>query len=320
MRSALRARELVQRILAYGRLDSASRRPTEVAPLLEEVCTLLRSAAPANVHIHCRNDAPEVRVLAASGELHQILMNLGTNAVLAMKDRGGDLAFTMQREGEGRLLLIVSDTGDGIPHEIRERIFDPYFSTREPGEGSGLGLAIVARLVADMGGTIRVDSEIPGGTRFFVSLPECARPVESGSETAVGDDHEAAPTQACTATRTVLVVDDEDMVRATTAMILTHSGYQVVEASSAELALQRLLGSSQAIDLLLTDQTMPGMTGTELIAAIRGQGLNLPVILCSGFLDSAQLERVAALGVRETLDKPFSRQDLLAAVSRQLRG
>src|SRR5690606_216125 len=178
--SALRARNLIRRILDFSRSADVERRPVAVEPVLREVGALLRSSAPAGIRIEYRLNAPDAHVLADPGELHQVLMNLGTNAYLAMKNGGGTLTLSLERQLEdGMVVMGVEDTGTGIPPELQDRIFDPFFTTRESGAGTGLGLAIVQRLVSAMAGTVEFESEPGRGTVFRLRFPEVPGDVQA---------------------------------------------------------------------------------------------------------------------------------------------
>ncbi|MDZ7669820.1 MAG: response regulator [Gammaproteobacteria bacterium] len=311
--SGLRARDLVRRILAFSRTSEVNPRPLSVEPLLQEVGGLLRSSAPAGIGFEFRFDAPHAHVLADPGELHQIIMNLGTNAILAMKDQGGGtFRLALRREPDAREVIIeVCDTGPGIPAELRDRIFDPFFSTREPGSGSGtgLGLAIVDRLTTALGGSISFHSATDEGTCFVLRLAEVAG--DSPAADAPGEPPDILPSIREDRPLTVLVVDDEELVRATTTMILKRHGYDVREAASGESALRQIHDDSGAVDLLVTDQAMPGMTGIKLIEQVRELVPDLPILLCSGHLDEQEYARVEELGINGVLIKPFSRRVLL---------
>jgi len=311
--SALRARDLVRRILAFSRSTEVDRRPLAVEPLLREVGGLLRSSAPAGISFEFHFNAPDAHVLADPGELHQIIMNLGTNAILAMKDQGGNLRLALRREPDARELTIeVCDTGPGIPVELHDRIFDPFFSTREPGTGTGLGLAIVDRLTTALGGSISFHSTTGEGTCFVLRLAEVAG--DSPAADTAEETPDASPLAAAGGALTILVVDDEELVRATTTMILKRHGYDVREAASGESALRQIHEDNASVDVLITDQAMPGMNGITLIEHVRELVPGLPILLCSGHLDDQELARVEELGVNGVLIKPFSRRILLENV------
>ncbi|MBC52524.1 MAG: hypothetical protein CMQ34_01680 [Gammaproteobacteria bacterium] len=310
--SAERAAHLVKRILSFSQPHDANASSTPIAPVLHEAAALLRSTMPANITIRETINAPDVFIMATPDMLHQIIMNLGTNGCLAMKPDGGTLELRLDLLGSGdQALLTVSDTGPGIPPAIQHRIFEPFFTTRATGDGTGLGLAIVHKLVSQLGGSIRVSSRPKQGAEFALKF----RTVSSAPTTLTDDDGAVIAATDLTAAYHVLVVDDQELVRATIRMTLQREGMQVLEHASPAAALQHLMDDSDAsIDLLITDQTMPGMTGIQLATQARAFRPSLPVLLVSGNLSETERKAILALKPAVTLDKPFSRKLLLAAV------
>ncbi len=327
-RSASRARDLVRRILTFSRGAPEERQPVHVEPIVREVGTLLRSSLPAEIAIRYELNAPGARVLASTAELHQILMNLGTNAYLAMKPKPGTLTLRAVRvEDEGMVNFAVEDTGVGMPAEVRDRAFDPFFTRRAPGEGTGLGLAIVHGLVKSFGGSIELYSEEGKGTRVEINLPEVT--TDDGTPTALQAEErseEEPATDAARRTRTpgeergvtVLLVDDEPMVRRTLGRVLTRAGYLIREIADPQAALWAVRQSPEAFDLMLTDQNMPGMSGLDLAEAVRSVRPDLPIVLSSGYLDDAAMVRVERLGIEGAIEKPYNVIELQAVIERAL--
>lgn len=310
--SAERAAHLVKRILSFSQQHDANATSTPVAPVLQETAALLRSSMPANITIRETINAPDVCILATPDMLHQIIMNLGTNGCLAMKPDGGTLEFQLDLLGSGdQVLLTVRDTGTGIAPGIQHRIFEPFFTTRETGDGTGLGLAIVHKLVSQLGGSIRVSARSPMGTEFALKFRTVSPPLTVPSN----NDGNPESSAIAVSPYRVMVVDDEELVAATIRMTLQREGMQVVEHASPAAALQHLRQDSGAgIDLLITDQTMPEMTGIQLATQARALRPGLPVLLVSGNLNETERRELLALKATVTLDKPFSRKLLLAAV------
>lgn len=311
--SAERAAQLVKRILSFSQYHDANASSTQVAPALQETAALLRSSMPANITIRVTNRAPEdVCVLATPDVLHQITMNLGTNACLAMKPKGGTLEFCLDLSESGNeVLLTIRDSGVGIPADIQHRIFEPFFTTREPGTSNGLGLAIVYKLVTELGGSIQVSSQRGQGAEFVLTFKASA-PDKSATGISAPDTTRAA---SLAAPYRIMVVDDEALVRATIRMTLERDGMQVVDHASPDTALAQLeTMEGDAVDLLVTDQAMPGMTGIQLAARIRALRPTLPILLVSGNLTEEERKEIQSLHHVVTLDKPFSRKLLLAAV------
>ncbi len=235
--SAERASNLVRRILNVSHHSTVDPRPMPVAPVLQEGVALLRSSTPANIDIHCEINADEACILADPDSFNQIVMNLGTNACLAMKARGGTLRLRLCRlAGKNQIQLDVEDTGAGIPLEIQDRILDPFFTTRESGSGTGLGLSIVHRLVTAMAGTISLHSEPGSGTRFSLLFDEVPAVTDLYAASSQSVDEELKPQRRMR----VLIVDDEEMVRATLRNTLVREGYEVVDTGSPTFALQQL--------------------------------------------------------------------------------
>lgn len=311
IRSAERAAHLVKRILSFSQHHDAEASSTPVAPAIRETAALLRSTMPANITIRETINAPDACIMAAPDMLHQIIMNLATNACLAMKPGGGTLDFSLDLHGADEVLLTVSDTGTGIPADIQHRIFEPFFTTRDTGEGTGLGLAIVHKLVTELGGSIRVSSRPGHGSEFalkFRTTPPPAAATISSAETA---DASSTPGS----TYRVMVVDDEELVRATIRMTLQREGMQVIDYASPTAALHKLDKDRETtIDLLITDQAMPGMTGIQLATKARALRPGLSIVLVSGHLNEDERKQILDLKLSVTLDKPFSRKLLLAAI------
>ncbi len=319
--SVERARGLIKSILVFGRQSRADPVPTLVQNLVSEAQQLLAPTVPANVTVqaHCDDAAPPV--LADPNELHQLIMNLATNAVQAMGSRGGVLtlnlaartvSMTAARARSGLepghyVALTVSDTGPGMDESTQARMFEPFFTTKEPGRGTGLGLAVVHGLVKRIGGDISVDSAPGRGTRILVLLPAC--------EPATAEPALLPPEQPGLpgGTETLLLVDDEPMLINLGAAMLEPLGYRVITAADGAEAL-RAAAQADRIDLLLTDHNMPGMSGRMLAREMRDRFGDLPVILMSGAHDPDGNDPVAT----GRLEKPFRQRDLALAVRNAL--
>ncbi len=333
-RSAERARDLVQRILSFGRGVDANRCVLHLADVAAEVVRMTSTALPHNVSVslHAHTDAP---VLASVAEAHQIIHNLVTNAVHALNERGEVIVHLSQTQADGKqwVQLSVTDTGVGMDSATRERIFDPYFSTREVGRGTGLGLPIVQSLVNALGGSITVRSALGEGSTFIVLLPQAVMPAAVGpapqaempatvgqAPQAVHAGHALQPAIAerapSSATR-VLLVDDEVSVQKVTARLLSVLGCDVMLASNTTDALSKVSAADATIDLLVTDYRMPGRSGADLISAALELRPALRVVLVSGHIESATLPESIAHRV-VLLRKPFARHELADAVAAAL--
>ena len=323
--ASLRARELVEQILAFGRQSGgAEHSPINLPAAIEEARRFLRATLPVNITIdtECADDCGSV--LADATQLHQVLLNLGSNAAHAMRQHGGtlritvegtelnpDLALSIGKHAAARYVrLSVSDTGHGMDEATRSRIFDPFFTTKNSREGTGLGLAVVHGIVRSHRGAITVESTPGNGSIFHVYLPAASDEV-SYSEPAA----QAAPRGNG---EYVCVVDDEEVVGSCTKLVLENKGYRTFTFKSAEQCLAHLHAEPTHCALLVTDQTMPGMQGTELAALLRQTAPTLPIVIMSGFFSKISPDELTRLGQVELLAKPFTSQELALAVHRAL--
>jgi CheY-like chemotaxis protein/two-component sensor histidine kinase len=323
MQAGARGKTLVDRILAFSRSGMGERVPLHVQSVVEETLELLAASLPAKVRLTKQLDAADTAVVGDATQLHQVTMNLCTNAMQAM-DRGGALTVALERVevGERRLLsngalgagryvcLSVSDTGSGIPPAVLERMFDPFFTTKRVGDGTGLGLALVNSIVADLRGAIDVATQMDVGTTFTIWLPVAHEipmlPAEPAGEVPRGSGE------------TVMIVDDERALVALAEETLAQLGYEPVGFDSSVAALQAFRADSMRFDLVLTDETMPDLTGTELARQIRQLRPDISIILMSGYGGSQLSERAQAAGVFEVVRKPLVRRDIAEPVARAL--
>ncbi len=263
-------------------------------------------------------------VMADSTQMQQIIMNLCTNAAHAMRKEGGLLevelhnifldeesvaAYNYITPG-AYLRLVVSDTGHGIDPTIIKRIFEPYFTTKKKGEGTGMGLAVIHGIVKTHGGEITVYSEPGVGTTFHVLLPIAEKPGEAGTSL-----QEAAPTGG---RERILFVDDETALAGVAQLLLEKLGYTVVAKSSSVEALEAFRTDPNQFDLVITDLTMPNMTGIQLTKALKDIRLDIPVILCTGFSEAITAKQVKDLGIRKLLIKPVDKTTLAKAIREAL--
>ncbi|WP_223290251.1 ATP-binding protein [Nitratidesulfovibrio sp. SRB-5] len=314
-----RARDLIRQILTFSRQEEPSRLPLPPLAPIKETVRLLRATLPANVDI--RLDLAETGPLLANlSQLQQVIMNLCANAAHAMKEHGGVLHLALdaveldEDEAAARSLpapggyarLRVRDTGHGIPPDIMENIFDPFFTTKKPDEGTGMGLALVHGIVTAHGGAVAVQSTVGVGTEFEVLLPLAP---QAGEEAATRAD------SAHSGSGLALVVDDEAPLAAIMGAMLEKLGYRAVVTANPQDALERFRADPASWRLVVTDQTMPGMTGTELTRQMRALRPDLPVVLCSGFSEGLGHDAAMEAGVSMMLAKPLLRADLAAALS-----
>ena len=325
-KAANRAANLVRQILTFSRKQQQEKAPLQISLIVKEALKLLRASIPSTIEIRQEITA-QGAVLADATQIHQLVMNLCTNAYHAMLDRGGVLGVSLKemaidqemvyREVDlpaGRYVtLTVSDSGCGMDQETMARIFDPYFTTKDVGKGTGLGLAVVHGIVQDHQGRIVVYSEPGHGTTFTVYLPmimpEGAVVDLSEEETPVSTGHER-----------VMVVDDEGAIRDLVCQFLSQAGYRVEAFVNGKEAWQALSVSPDEWNLLVTDQTMPEMTGEQLAAKVQTVRPDLPIILCSGYNTILGGDKAKEVGVFAALQKPVSRSTLLAHVAKALAG
>lgn len=314
-----RAREVVRQILTFSRRTRTNRSAVRIEALLTDTQSLLRAMIPSTVQVVFRDDAPGAVVEGDTTQLRQLqqlLLNLCSNAEYAMRaTNGGTLTVQARWEDHAPVTAVrlsVTDTGVGIPADVRARMFEPFFTTKPVGEGTGLGLSALHGIVGAHGGTITVTSDLGRGSTFDVVLP-----AHHADDAASQEPPVMAP--AAAATRRILLVDDEPAVMKAVQRTLQRRGYEVETASNGAEALERLR-TRQGIDLVITDQTMPVMTGTELFEQLRADGLTMPVILASGFGAAVDRARIDGSGDVWRMDKPFATDELLAMVSRAMAG
>ncbi len=308
-----RGADLIRQILTVGRPREASQRVIRLGDVVEEAVGLLRSTIPAGVQLSASVAADTPAVLGDPARIHQMLLNLCTNAWQALPDGAGRITIAGQSAAPGGndggparrwARLEVTDTGPGMTEEVAQRIFDPFFTTKPAGEGSGLGLSVVLGIVNEHGGVIRVKSSPGAGATFEILLPG----VEPSSET-------APPwTPAAARPRRVLYLDDEpSLVRAIQAM-LKSLGHQAVGLSDPAQACAEFRRAPNAFDVVITDHNMPGLSGIEVARVMTALRPDLPVILTSGHVPEPLREQAAGAGVRRILEKPTTMEDLSRAI------
>jgi PAS domain S-box-containing protein len=321
-----RARDLVKQILTFSRRSEQELRPLLIQFVVKEALKLLRASIPASIEIREDIDVNCGAVLADPGQIHQVVMNLCTNGYQAMRESGGVLAVSLKSVAVPaeatkltgnlhpcpHLCLEVADTGSGMSRAVRERIFEPYFTTKGKGEGTGLGLSLVHGIVVGLGGGVSVSSEPGRGTTFKVYLPLIAAEISG----AVEEESEALPG----GNESIMVVDDEEIITDLERKILTGLGYRVTVCADGEQALLAFRDQPAGFDLILTDMTMPKLNGNELAREILRVRPGLPIILCTGFSDLIDAKKAKELGIREFLQKPVERGELAKAVRRALDG
>ncbi len=314
-----RARDLVKQILAFSRQREYDLKPIKVHLVVKETLKLIRSSIPATIDI-MQNIIDCELVMADYTQIHQVAMNLLTNAYHAMEKKGGKLKVTLKEvdlradDLKGMppgtyVRLTVSDTGIGMDQSTIDRIFDPYFTTKKEGKGTGLGLAVVHGIIKSHGGHISVYSEPGKGSEFHVYLPV----IKAQQKT---KQIEIQPIKK--SNERILVVDDEKMVVEIQQKMLKRLGYDVTSCTSSVEALKAFQANPDNFDLIITDMTMPNMTGDQLAQKIMEIRTDIPIILCSGFSEKMSNEKAKSLGIKKFLMKPVLIKDLSITIRRAL--
>jgi PAS domain S-box-containing protein len=320
--SANRAKDLVKQILSFSRKTGQANEPVQVSLVVREALKLLRSSLPSTIEIClCLHpDAVDCTTLADQTRIHQVLMNLCTNAAHAMHDKGGTLTVTLENVDIGPhsgrripdlapgpyLKLSVADTGHGMDETVRQRIFDPYFTTKGPDEGTGLGLAVVYGIVKNFSGAIEVSSKPDEGAVFDVYLPRAEK---------IRRLFEDMPAPLPAGHARILVVDDEKFIVDMIKDILDDLGYETVPKYSSIEALETFRARPEDFDLVVTDMTMPHLTGMDLAREILMIRPQIPIILCTGFSDQVNGNKTRRLGIKKLMMKPVSMRDLAFAIN-----
>ncbi|MCG8620195.1 MAG: PAS domain S-box protein [Desulfobacterales bacterium] len=320
--SALRAKDLVQQILTFSRQEKTEYRPLKIQLIAKEVIKLLRSTIPKNIEIKQYIDPNCSAVHADATQIHQILMNLATNAYHAMEEDGGELKIELQQVDvdtasplelpSGRYArLLVSDSGVGMTPELVEKVFDPYFTTKEKGRGTGIGLSVVHGIVNKMNGHIRIDTAPGEGTNISIHLP-----VDEAFENAAGS--RTASRSLRRGSESILLIDDEEIIAAMQKQALEKLGYKVAYRISPLEALEAFKARPDSFDLVLTDLSMPKMNGDQLAIAIHHIRPDLPVVLCTGFGEKLTPEKINSAGIRDIIMKPVVMTELSEKIRKAL--
>ncbi|WP_310598653.1 ATP-binding protein [Desulfobulbus sp.] len=319
--AAKRARDLVKQILTFSRQVDQEISPVSLTDIIQEVIGLVRPTLPATIEIEYDLADQCPLVMADATQLHQVIMNLVTNAFHAMEDQGGRLCFHLKTVTLGReeaaelsigpgiyLQLRIGDTGHGMDKATMGKIFEPYFSTKPRGKGTGLGLAVVLGILRGYGGEIRVESEIGRGTTFILYFPVVE--LAAARQSAAYDPQQPLPR----GTEHILLVDDEKSIADVTTGMLERLGYKVTVRISSYDALEAFRSLSDRIDLLIADLTMPQMTGLQLYREIKKIRPDIKVIVCTGFSEQLDDGSAHSMGIEGFLNKPVVLSDLARCV------
>ena len=326
LQAGLRARELVNQILTFSRQDESKKEVINLASLIDEVMKMIRGGASAAVHIDRIIESDRLSICGNSGQLHQLLVNLCTNAVDAMRETGGSLSVTLNSEtrneatrlgvfelGPGRYaVLSIADNGPGMAEEILDRIFEPFYTTKPRGQGIGMGLAVVHGVVKNHCGAIDVDTALGRGTVFRVYLPLVEEKIEQPSTD--------RPEEPAGGAERILFVDDERAIVELVEEILTSLGYRVSAFTSVRRAWEAYRRRPDYFDLVMTDWNMPEISGPEFIRRVRTLRPGAASILCTGYNDPVRENGIREAGINLVISKPFTVANLARAVRQALDG
>jgi signal transduction histidine kinase/CheY-like chemotaxis protein len=320
LKAAHRAKNLVQQILTFSRQSDQERKPIKIQNIITETLRLLRASIPASIEIIHKIQDDCGHIMGDPTQIHQVIMNLCTNAYHAMQDKGGKLEVILTEIDVGykemidkvgmqpgkHLRLLVKDEGCGMEASVLDRIFEPYYTTKEQGKGTGLGLSVIHGIVKNHGGDITVKSTPGKGTIFQVYLPL----IED-----VDPDVEFESTDgAIKGEERILLVDDEEQIVAMEQQMLENLGYQVTARTDSAEALKVFAEHPQNFDLVITDMTMPHMTGDQLAQKMLDIEPNIPVILCTGFNQVITEEKALAMGIQKFVMKPVVKKELATTI------
>ena len=323
LKASKRARDLVKQILTYSRKTGTGKNAIELTPLVKETSKLLRGTLPSTVRIDLKAQTERDTILADQGQIQQVMMNLATNAAYSMREKGGVLTIALTNvsvtednmpapnlEPGIYVKLRVRDTGTGMTKEVMERIFDPFFTTKEAGEGTGMGLAVVYGIISSHNGAVTVESRPGKGTTFNIFLPCIGAHATK--------QHEEEEGVAPRGREHILLVDDEESLVEAVSSMLERLGYRVTTALNASQALKIFEKYQDSLDLVITDQTMPGLTGIELAKRMLSVRKDLPIILCTGYSEAVSPEKAKSVGISEFVMKPVAKREVAETVRRVL--
>lgn len=324
--AADRAKDLVGQLLTFSRKSETQQQPIQLFPIVKETTKIVEGSLPSTIEIQRNIETGPEKVMADPAQILQLIMNLCTNASQAMDDEGGRIEISLQAVILGRedchnisdlspgrhILLTVSDSGKGMDKEVLDRIFAPYFTTREKGQGTGMGLTVAHGIVTGSNGAIYVESEPGKGTIFRIYFPV----VEEGAS----EPHKPAIINLPTGKERILYVDDETEIVSMARNLLEYLGYEVTTFTDSEEALKAFNQAPEDYDLLITDQVMPGLTGDELSRRVLEIRPDLPILLCTGYREKVSETEMKNIGLKSILYKPLALQQLGNTVRNAIDG
>ncbi|MCP3899031.1 MAG: response regulator, partial [Desulfobacteraceae bacterium] len=323
----MRARDLIKQILTFSRQDISEFKLIKIQPIIEEGLKLIRSSIPATIKIE-QNISSDCGIIKADPiQIHQIVMNLSTNAYHAMTDTGGKLTIDLKKvelnsknimnpemKSGDYACLTIKDTGMGMDKNIIEKIFDPFFTTKKAGKGTGMGLSVVHGIVKKMNGAIQFESELSKGTEFNIYLPIEKKSIEESESIS------PIKTPKQKGNEQILLVDDEEDIVTMEKRMLKNFGYQVTALTSSTEALETFHDDPNKFDIVITDMAMPNMSGEKLSAEIKKIHPDIPILLCTGYSEVMSKEKATSLGIKGFLLKPIVMEDLANKIREILDG
>ncbi|MDP8243507.1 MAG: PAS domain S-box protein [Candidatus Hinthialibacter antarcticus] len=325
IKASMRAKELINQILSFSRQTEQEKQSIHLSPILKEALKLLSASIPKNITILSEIESDDICIFGDPTQMHQVMMNLCTNAYHAMRDRGGVLSVTMKCEpapitqtternstpGEERYCVLkVSDTGVGMDEQTMERVFEPYFTTKKKGDGTGLGLSVVHGIVKDHHGFIDIQSEVGGGTTVTASFPLLPNKAENPQH--------SEPLLPVGAGETIMIVDDEWPIVEMLKLSLSQLGYRVEGFVSCREALEAFKANPRSYDMVITDMSMPHRSGIEVAQEIAQIREDVPVVLCTGYVGPEHERMIADVEIADVLLKPVLQKDVAKSVHRCL--
>ena len=324
-RASIRAKDMVRQLLAFSRKTDEDSKPIDMAPIIKESMKMLRSAIPTSVEFKQHISDDPCNILGDAAQINQIVMNLVINAADAMSEEGGLLEVTLEKiilkeekacfdwvlSPGSYVRLRMRDTGEGIEPKIMDRIFDPYYTTKEIGKGTGMGLSVIHGIVKRHGGGIRVESELGKGTVFEIYFPALEETAEEEKE---------AEGEIKGGSERILFVDDEESMVNLNRRRLERLGYQVKSTTKPVEALEWFKADPDQFNVIITDMTMPRMTGDRLAQEILKIRSDMPIIICTGYSERMSEKKAEALGVSKYIEKPIDLRDLASAIREVLDG
>jgi len=322
-RAGERARDLIQQMLTFSRTSDSKSKPLNPVPLIKETAKMLKATLPTSIQLTFSEPDRDIPLVHAEPvQLQQLLMNLCINARDAMHGKGklgigltarryaGEVCASCHEPIRGEFVeLVVSDTGQGMDEHTLRHLFEPFFTTKEVGGGTGLGLSVVHGIMHEYHGHISVDSVTGKGSNFRLLFEVAEKPGKAAEE----KRRQGAPLGAGSGQR-IMVVDDEQSILGFMRAWLSRAGYEIRTFDDSRRALEAFRESPEQVDLLITDQTMPALTGVELAAEVLDLQPQLPIILCSGYTEQVDREAARAVGIRNFFNKPYDREPMLAAI------